>query len=718
MGYKKGKEKDEGLPGKAEIEKMIAAAGADDVETLFEIGVLSGQKGDHEAAEKIFHRIIQINPNYADAWYNKGISLGKFGRYEEAIKCCDEVIRINSNYAEAWSSKGVSLERLGKPGESIKCFDEAIRINPNFEEAWSNKGVSFERLGRNEEAVKCCDEAIRINPNYAMAWSNKGVSLVNLGRYEEAAKCCDKALSISPNDAVAYGNRGISFIVSRRYEEAVNDLEKAESLFSKSGKKNEAGKVQGLKKLAENAATLMGGLDLLDEKFKGCLGSRSLSELRDEGLKLAEDANKISKEFAEKDLPDDARELLKSKLDCFTAPSRAMRFEKIDLEKLEAAKKVFEKWSDLEGVVAVNSLDNFIRLLGQYESFEKIPKEKEGYLLIVLGGTLALDGDLTGKIAEQFKGEPFAAKPTVIEERKRPKIALTPVENVTGGERWVRVCLIQLDFSLTARFPYALKNKEKVKAKVFGALEVAQKEKADVICFPELSFEEGWVEEIGKSDVCKDRIIVCGSYYDGNRRNICPIIINGRPYLYAKCHCAMMERGLSGGPDDKSRMIEGDKIFVFATKWGKAAVLTCVDFDDEHWRIKEEKVNLIINPRYDIDKEHTFQKLMRIDETDGSRCPAFVLQVNPKKTVFGESAGGGGTCVIGNEHPYQITHYKNEGLRPKDDVKYKIFEAKGETILIADLRLDETTKQRTKPGKQWYKYNKGRWEGFDYRGIW
>ena len=133
-------------------------------------------------------------------------------------------------------------------------------------------------------------------------------------------------------------------------------------------------------------------------------------------------------------------------------------------------------------------------------------------------------------------------------------------------KNWVRVCLAQLDFSLTEGFPWRLKEEEKVKRKVYDALEIAKEENADIICFPELSFSREWVFDIRSR--YSEMILICGSYYDKNNYNICPIIINGKIYNYAKCHRSIMESSGVGV------MRKGNDIFIFQTKKGWICVLT------------------------------------------------------------------------------------------------------------------------------------------------
>jgi len=675
-------------------------------------GIALGNLGKYDEEVKCYDEAIKINPNLAEAWSNKGIALGNLGKYDEEVKCYDEAIKINPNLAEAWYNKGIALGNLGKYDEEVKCYDEAIKINPNVAEAWSNKGIALGNLGKYDEEVKCYDEAIKINPNDAEAWYNKGIALGNLGKYDEAVKCYDKAIKINPNYAKAYGNKGITFLNTRKYDEAKVELRKAGELFSIKGAKKDADKAYKVGLLAKNASELMNSLEPLDKQFLISLESQTLVELKEKSLNISKDIQAVIKKFKRKNLPDDAVCLLISKEICFTAMSNALKFEVMDLKKLRDTEEIFEEWGLRTLAMSVGSLVIFIRGVSTYKSLEEIPKEVEDYLLQLLKAAYVLDGTLTKEIT---KGKPFAAKPTAKE--KKLEIKYVSIEDTKKD--LVKVCLVQLDFSVTTNFPYKLvdEEKDKVRGKVFEALEIAKKENVNIIIFPELSFAEEWTKGIKNN--YKDMMIICGTFYDDNDRNICKIIIDGKDYFYAKCNYSIMEE-----PNGKGLKC-GDKLFVFQTKYGVISVLTCVDFD-ENWRdVKDflsrmnKQLNFVINPRWDIDSEHNFQakSSLDVDLPNGSRSPTFMLHINAKRTEWANRVGGGGTTIIASEHTYRIEKYKRDGLKPKDSIKYKICEAKDEMILIASLNISQTMQRRTEMGN-WYRYDGKCWKKLEDRSIW
>jgi len=73
-----------------------------------------------------------VHARTADEWYNEGVDLDMDEKYAEAINSFDEALKINPQFAEAWYNKGKALVSLNgvREAEALKAFDEALKINP------------------------------------------------------------------------------------------------------------------------------------------------------------------------------------------------------------------------------------------------------------------------------------------------------------------------------------------------------------------------------------------------------------------------------------------------------------------------------------------------------------------------------------------------------------------------------------------------------------
>ena len=663
------------------------------INDLINKGYELGELGKYDEAIKCYDEAIRINPEDGEAWFGKGYELGELGKHNKAIKCYDEAIRINPEYNQAWYNKGVNLGKLGKHNKAIKCYDEAIRINPEYNQAWYNKGYELGELGKHNEAIKCHDEAIRINPEDGEAWFGKGYELGTLGKHDKAIKCYDEAIRINPEDAKAFSNIGTSLVNLHEYKEAINKLKEAKKIFKEKKLEKNLIKVNGLIELANNAFEFISKLEIIDYKFLGILKSKNFNELKEKSFKLSKEINKINKVFIKRKIPADAIKLLESKTLCFISIYNVLTFKKVDINELQKTKEVFEKWNYITLALAVSSLEIFIESFSKYKSLEEVSKKDEKYFLDFLkSSSYILDGNFTERISEKFNTKtPFKIL-TAKREYKKPRIKEILISRESSKNK-VRFCLVQLDYNLETlnnEFGYIVKERHKIKEKVFEALKISKEKKVDIVVFPELCFEKKWTEEI--QNKFEDMIIVGGSYYDSGF-NVCPIFINGKAIdqqykkitpspKYESQTSTFMEDGMKSG----------NTIYVFDTKYGRFSVLTCADYTTNSKDICEVKggVDFIINPCYDFNI-HRFQHRCNSDCED---FDIIVIQVNRSAINIVGNKLYGETCIIGKEDKDILEKLRNNKIKPEDDITLKLSEFNRESLIIVDI---DFKKKPTKP---------------------
>ena len=72
---------------------------------------LSVSANDFEDALESFIKAVEINPNYAEAYYNHGNLLCEIKKFDESIFSYNKAIKINPNYTEAYNNLGLAFTR-------------------------------------------------------------------------------------------------------------------------------------------------------------------------------------------------------------------------------------------------------------------------------------------------------------------------------------------------------------------------------------------------------------------------------------------------------------------------------------------------------------------------------------------------------------------------------------------------------------------------------
>ena len=673
--------------------------------------------GKKQEAIDCFDQALKINPKYEQAYYNKGTALSALGKHQEAIKCYDQALKINPKNEQVCNNKGTALIALGKHQEAIKYYDQALKINPKYGQAWYNKGNELSTLGKKQEAIKCYDKALKINPKYEKAWNNKGTALSALEKHKEAIKCYDQALKINPLLVESYANKGIIYINQHKYKKANEFLNKAKELFKLTKRIEDANKISDIEDKSKNSYSLLIKLRRIDKRFKNCIKSKKINLLKRRSKKLSENINNILKEFETKKLFPDVLELLRSKTLCFNYLFHALELKKkLNLKKLKDVKKTFEKWKLYKLSRAVDNLINFISTIRKYNTLNEFTDNEEKILLQKLNPTEVLDGVLTEEIKSKIKGKYFESKS--IEDKTRDESDPYFFEHTTVNK--VRIAMVQLDYTLIPRtqpFGYLLQkdSKENIKSKILSALRIANNEKVNIICFPELCLKEDWISDI--INLYEDIFIIGGSYYDNNRYNVCPIIYKGTIRYIKKINPSPPFERIGGSYGMKSGEIEPK---IFQTRYGKILVCICYDFDE--WYMKKiDKFydsDFIINPRYDYNKEHRFQNKIDPIILD-YRLSNYYIFINAKYIEFDGKKGGGGSSILCLENDTRISTFKKYGLRPYDSIKSKLCELKNEMICIADFDITKRGQGRVDIINLYqYSDNNKKWGSLPNQKIW
>ncbi|WP_072622333.1 tetratricopeptide repeat protein [Spirulina major] len=107
---------------------------------LFNQGVDRYQAGDLMGAIDLWSQAIEIDPNFAYAYYNRGLAYSNLKRYEEAITDYTSAIEIDPNDASAYYNRGNAYNALKRYEEAIADYTSAIDIDPKYAYAYNNRG--------------------------------------------------------------------------------------------------------------------------------------------------------------------------------------------------------------------------------------------------------------------------------------------------------------------------------------------------------------------------------------------------------------------------------------------------------------------------------------------------------------------------------------------------------------------------------------------------
>ena len=71
---------------------------------------------------------IRLNPNYADAYYNRGNVYRNQEKWDLAVADLTQAIRLNPNDADAYKNRGFVYYRLGDINKARQDFQRAAQL--------------------------------------------------------------------------------------------------------------------------------------------------------------------------------------------------------------------------------------------------------------------------------------------------------------------------------------------------------------------------------------------------------------------------------------------------------------------------------------------------------------------------------------------------------------------------------------------------------------
>ena len=193
----------------------------DRADAIHLLGLIANQARKPDEAVACYRRVLELKPDFAEAHYNLGNVLRKEGKLEEATACYCRALELKPDLAEALNNLGNTLKDRGKLDEATACYRRALGLKPDSAVTHNNLGATLKNQGRLDEAAACYRRALELEATYAEAHYNLGDVLKEQGKLDEAVACYRRTLELKPDFAEAHGNLGIALNNQGKPDDAV-----------------------------------------------------------------------------------------------------------------------------------------------------------------------------------------------------------------------------------------------------------------------------------------------------------------------------------------------------------------------------------------------------------------------------------------------------------------------------------------------------------------
>jgi type IV pilus biogenesis/stability protein PilW len=180
--------KEEARPQSIRVEQEGGRSRAviSDVLTHFNLGIHFYNQRETLKAIQAYQKVIELDPNYVEAYNNLGVIYQKIGDFDRAFEAYHRSIEINPRYEKAHNNLGILLYLNGRYEEAREAFQKALAINSNSIESYLNLGILYKKQGQTEKAMASYQKALAINPFHGESHYNIGLLYEDLKNFELA----------------------------------------------------------------------------------------------------------------------------------------------------------------------------------------------------------------------------------------------------------------------------------------------------------------------------------------------------------------------------------------------------------------------------------------------------------------------------------------------------------------------------------------------------
>jgi tetratricopeptide (TPR) repeat protein len=125
----------------------------DSPDTLFEQAQLAEEAKEVVAAERLYRRVMQIDPADPAAPFNLGNLLRSEGRIVEAEAAYRAAVNADPGFADAWYNLADVFDDQGRAKDALACLESAVKANPEYADAMFNLALFLQRLERHGDAL-------------------------------------------------------------------------------------------------------------------------------------------------------------------------------------------------------------------------------------------------------------------------------------------------------------------------------------------------------------------------------------------------------------------------------------------------------------------------------------------------------------------------------------------------------------------------------------
>ena len=153
---------------------------------IFQKAIESMNAEEFKVAEVLFLAVIEMQPDFAQAYHNLGVVYYRTEKMDKAIEYLEKAIQLNQREPSAFYLLGMALTKVGKIKEAKEAYQKAIELNPDMAEVHHNLGLLYYQTQEWEKAIQELKTALQLSPTSGNSLFALGLAYIGDGKPENA----------------------------------------------------------------------------------------------------------------------------------------------------------------------------------------------------------------------------------------------------------------------------------------------------------------------------------------------------------------------------------------------------------------------------------------------------------------------------------------------------------------------------------------------------
>lgn len=141
-------------PHGEEAERCPQDKSSGSIQGLFGEAARRYRAGRLDEAERLYRRILAIDPRHADSLHLLGVLAHQAGRHDTAIELIGQAVRLRGDDPFYHQNLGLALQAQARLGDAAACFERALALKPEAHIARRRRSIRRSTRPRSRRAGK------------------------------------------------------------------------------------------------------------------------------------------------------------------------------------------------------------------------------------------------------------------------------------------------------------------------------------------------------------------------------------------------------------------------------------------------------------------------------------------------------------------------------------------------------------------------------------